>query len=262
MKILIVEDEPAFVRELAETLQGWGYQVLQHLSSYEQTLQWLKQTEELPDAAILDLCLGGNHNRDGLKIADVLFKEYDIPFVFNSGLDDPSTAYLTAEYGAVQVGKGEWKSLKNALIQIEAGRKLQAHQIEPDSLVTYETARFRIGDIGNRGVDIYIDLSNLICISARESGAGRIYLYVVTPSGIQQYKNNNSLESFHKALCKIFPHLHLEEIFIRVSRESIVNKYYISGREGNIIRLKGMHSWFEIGEKYRANFEKYQPKKL
>jgi CheY-like chemotaxis protein len=260
MEIFILEDDPPFARGLAEQLGKWNHTVAFHARSHEEAIQWLATTEKLPDAAILDLCLGDDDNREGFDVAELLAKKYRVPFVFYSGLDDGSTARLVAQYGAEQFIKGEIRSLRNALIRIQARKQITVPAMPPQE--SYETARISINDTENRGAEIIIPLSKIVCIRTQDGNrAGRIELYVTDGKKITSHRSgHHTMSSFIKALEEQFPSLNLSTVFIQINRYTRINKNYISRRESDEIYLG--EQAFTVGDRYKEDLKKHLPPKI
>ena len=86
-KILIVEDEFIIADKLQESLQENGYEVLPLADNYEDAVGLIK--EHLPDLALLDIHIKGK--KDGIELADHIYRHYRIPIIFLSAFDDPET---------------------------------------------------------------------------------------------------------------------------------------------------------------------------
>ncbi|WP_250632554.1 LytR/AlgR family response regulator transcription factor [Rhodoflexus caldus] len=255
MEIFILEDDPPFARGLADQLGKWNHTVAFHARSYEEAVEWLANTQQLPDAAILDLCLGDEDNREGFDVAELLAEKYHVPFIFYSGLDDGSTARLVDQYEAEHFAKGDIRSLKNALIRIQARNKHTPKQ------TSYDTAHIRITDTENRGVELFIPIAKIVWIDTQAGNrASRIELRVTDGKKITSYKNGHTLSSFLEELDKEFPQLNLSNVFIRINKYTIINKHYISKRVSDEIYL-GEKS-FTIGDTYKEELKKYLPPKI
>jgi DNA-binding LytR/AlgR family response regulator len=87
VKILVVEDEFVIANDICETLEDFGYEMLEPAINYTEALEILK--EEQPDIAILDIQLAGK--KDGIDLAKVIKEEFDIPFIFLTSNSDPLT---------------------------------------------------------------------------------------------------------------------------------------------------------------------------
>ncbi|MEM9547284.1 MAG: response regulator transcription factor [Bacteroidota bacterium] len=99
-KILIVEDEPAIAHDIAGILSGDGYQVCGIAHSSTKALDYL--VSKSPDIALLDISIKGD--KDGIEIAHIIKKKYDIPFVFLTSFADRDTIERvkeTAPYGYI-----------------------------------------------------------------------------------------------------------------------------------------------------------------
>ena len=84
ISILIVEDESVLALDLRRNLERIGYFVIATVSSGEEVLEKLQL--EKPDLIILDIKLRGE--LDGIETADIINKQYSIPFIFVSAYSD------------------------------------------------------------------------------------------------------------------------------------------------------------------------------
>ncbi len=82
-RILLVEDEYIVAMEIADSLSDMGAEVLGPIARVPEVLAFLATAEPAPDAAILDVNLGGEMV---YPVADVLIAR-GIPFVFTTGYD-------------------------------------------------------------------------------------------------------------------------------------------------------------------------------
>lgn len=260
MNIFILEDELPFARSLTEVLKAWGHQVVYHATGYHQAMQWLKNPNPIPDAAIVDICLGEEDNRDGIDVADFLAKKYHMPLVFYSGLEDASTLRLTAEYNAVQAAKGEWRTLKNTLNQI--AERIKKQKFFSDPRTDYLTAQITINDPKESGKEISVYIRNIAWIETQLNGSGRIVLNIVSEENgkITSYNNSHTLETFVKALDARFPHLQLQHVFIRINRSTVINRNYIRARNRDEIFM--LNKSFTLSEKYVEDLSELLPPKI
>jgi len=86
-KILIVEDEVIFYKNLKDVLKNEGYIVSNMADSVEKAISLIRQ--DTPDLALLDIKLKGD--RDGVDLAELLHNELNIPFIFITQADDDAT---------------------------------------------------------------------------------------------------------------------------------------------------------------------------
>jgi CheY-like chemotaxis protein len=82
--ILVVEDEALVALDLECTLQDMGWRIAASLGGVTETLDWLRRTDTAPDAALLDVNLGGEMV---FPVAEAL-EARDIPFAFATGYAD------------------------------------------------------------------------------------------------------------------------------------------------------------------------------
>lgn len=97
-RILLVEDEAIFARDLAERLEGLGYPVLGTASSGEEALQLASLTR--PSLVLMDIRIQGA--MDGIETAKRLSALMDVPIIFLTAQMDTGTiqkAKLARPYG-------------------------------------------------------------------------------------------------------------------------------------------------------------------
>lgn len=87
MKILIVEDEELYADKLEMLIEKLEYTHLGTVDNSSAALQLVRKTP--PDLILMDIHIQGAH--DGIELADLINKEFDIPIVFITSLQDDLT---------------------------------------------------------------------------------------------------------------------------------------------------------------------------
>jgi len=90
MNILIVEDEPLIAEDLASCLIRNNFDITGIAYSYQQALHELKL--HLPDLVLLDINL--NNDLEGIRIANYINENFQIPFIFITSYSDKATLDL------------------------------------------------------------------------------------------------------------------------------------------------------------------------
>ncbi len=90
VKILVVEDEMLIGAKISLFLTELGYEVTGILPRAEEALQQMENAA--PDIALLDIQLKGN--MDGISLARILQKEYQVPVIFLTANTDDATFQL------------------------------------------------------------------------------------------------------------------------------------------------------------------------
>jgi PAS domain S-box-containing protein len=111
--ILIVEDQEALAKTLANLLSSLGYQVLPDVSTGEEAVATARGLK--PDLVLMDIYLEGD--MDGIEAAEQISSELDIPVIYMTGYADEITferATKQATYGYI-VKPFEPKQLKWAI---------------------------------------------------------------------------------------------------------------------------------------------------
>lgn len=97
-RVLIVEDERIVARDLQQTLEGMGYEVIGIASSAGEAMHHC--VERRPDAVLMDIRIKGG--LDGIATAAVLRERFDVPVTFLTAHTDQATlerAAKTRPYG-------------------------------------------------------------------------------------------------------------------------------------------------------------------
>lgn len=83
-RVLIVDDDFSFARQLKLMLEHRGYVVSATVSSGEEALQELR--EKSPDLVLMDVVLNGS--MDGIEVAEAIRNHWDLPVVYLTGYAD------------------------------------------------------------------------------------------------------------------------------------------------------------------------------
>ncbi len=126
-KILIVEDEAIIAEDMRTLLEGEGYEVVGICSTVEEAIGLAHRKR--PDLAIVDIVL---KNGDGVKLAEEIIKEMEIPVIFVTAHSDRATlervlkvqpySYILKPFEARQL----LGIVKIALDRAEAERRLRS----------------------------------------------------------------------------------------------------------------------------------------
>lgn len=87
LKLFIVEDDFIIQFYIERIAQKLGYEIVGRARSLTEVEELLKEFK--PDLILLDIGLQGE--KDGIDIAELINKEYKIPFVFMTGNSDQFT---------------------------------------------------------------------------------------------------------------------------------------------------------------------------
>lgn len=86
-KILIVEDEELYADKLEMLVEKLEYDHLGTVDNSSDALALIQK--EVPDLILMDIHIQGTH--DGIELADLIHKEYAIPIIFITSLQDDLT---------------------------------------------------------------------------------------------------------------------------------------------------------------------------
>jgi len=98
--ILIVEDEIITAKEIEENLKEYNYNVTDIIISSNMIIKSISLNK--PDLILMDIKIKGN--KDGIEMAKIIKKDYDIPIIFITGFSDNDTikkAKNTQPYGYI-----------------------------------------------------------------------------------------------------------------------------------------------------------------
>ncbi|MCB0688755.1 MAG: response regulator transcription factor [Saprospiraceae bacterium] len=87
IRVLVVEDEPLIAEDIRETLDNIDFEVSG--VAYDSDIALQELAENTPDIVLLDVNLGSA--MDGIEIADLINKKYQIPFIYLTSYADRST---------------------------------------------------------------------------------------------------------------------------------------------------------------------------
>ncbi|MBK6948903.1 MAG: response regulator [Haliscomenobacter sp.] len=87
MTLFIVEDEPLFAGRLEMLIEKLGYQMAGIADNSHDALHLIR--ENPPDLLLMDVHIQGEH--DGIELAEIIRKDYSIPVIFITSLEDELT---------------------------------------------------------------------------------------------------------------------------------------------------------------------------
>lgn len=144
-KILIVEDEPIVALDEKKQVEGFGYKVLDIVTTGEEALSIIEEIP--PDLVLMDINLEGK--MDGIQVAETLKERFDIPVVFitaHSEVDTLQRAKITAPY-AYLIKPYREKDLKVAieiaLYKSKMERQLRQYRDHLEELVKERTLELK-----------------------------------------------------------------------------------------------------------------------
>jgi signal transduction histidine kinase len=98
--ILIVEDSGIVLLDIERSLRSMGYQIAGTASNKEEAIQKTRETK--PSLVLMDIRLGDD--MEGIKAAEIIHDQYDIPVVYLTGYSDEATlqkAKITTPFGYI-----------------------------------------------------------------------------------------------------------------------------------------------------------------
>jgi len=142
IRVLLVEDEPLYARQLALLVRGLGYEPVGPVDSAEEALDLYRQLPR-PDLALLDINLAGD--LDGIDLARELLAVQPLPLVFvTSRMDELTFARAKALSPAAYLTKPfDQRTLEHAvalaLHNFAGGLTAQPHPVPEEAPFNWGT---------------------------------------------------------------------------------------------------------------------------
>ena len=240
-KVFILEDENIVAKDIEQSLQKLGYEVVGMASSGEKVKEQLESGIR-PDIFLMDIMIKGDMN--GIEVAEYVKENFNIPVIFLTAYADENTlnkAKVTEPYGYIL------KPYKEIDLHTTIEMALYKHQ---------KTAEMK------KELDVYSTL-------ASESQNGKDYIFVKNKSrlvkisvedlfyveALKDYVNFHSRHgkyTIHSTMKDVEAKL-ANEFFARVHRSFIVNLdkilsiEHVNGR----LQLEGVEKSIPIGGSYK-----------
>jgi len=141
-RLLVVDDEPQFLRALATNLRGAGYEV-ETASSAEEALQ--KARLRAPEAVILDLLLP---DRSGTELTRELRGWSDVPVILVSAVGEESE-----KIAALDAGADDYVTKPFAIGELLARLRAVERRARPSQSPLLEIGELRV-DLASRTVTV------------------------------------------------------------------------------------------------------------
>jgi len=167
-KIHIIEDERIVALDLKFKLQKLGYEIIAMSASGEEALGKIKN--EKPDLVLMDIMLQGE--MDGIHTANIIKKNYKIPFIYLSALSDEVTinrVKITEPHGYIlkPFDIGDLKTnIEIALHKAAIEKKLIESEIKYRTL--FATARDAVVTLDENGIITSLNVKALEMFNYKE----------------------------------------------------------------------------------------------
>jgi DNA-binding LytR/AlgR family response regulator len=204
LKVLIVEDDLMISESLKDILQVLNHEVVGVADNADTAIEICN--ENPPELALLDIQISGDI--DGVKLAEIIRDQFDIPFIFTTAYADNETVlrardkgpfgYLVKPYGVKEV---------NATIQIA--------KASFDRLKTAEKAAVNMSKIVDNSLFLKVD-SKLIKVKIDD------ILFVEAKGNYVLIKTNSKAFIVHSTFKHAEERL-LAHNFLKVHRSYLVN---------------------------------------
>ena len=279
--ILVVEDKSLIYKRLKMILKEHHYSVDSYAPSVEDAIANINKKR--PDLVLLDLDLQGDHN--GIYLGGLLQKEYNIPFIYVTDLDDDQTFYesLKTKHGDF-VSKKDINLTDEELIVIQTKPHLDEKRLirsiqtvleqNKEEKFNYINNEFIIGfvDYVNKTKDLpkgeiqqkTVELKNVAYFTRnttdinKTASIGKDYKeFIKLKDNYTRFLDwqNQSLYLPHN-LKKVLPHL--PYYFVQISDHMIVNIHpdELKGTiNGSFFQLRDGEK-YKISDTYRAEVKK------
>lgn len=235
VSILIVEDEFITSEALSEDLQKQGYHIAGKAFSAEEALNILQQKKV--NLAILDINIQGD--RDGIYLANLLQRDYHIPFIFLTAFGDQFTrdraiatapfGYLLKPFNEVEVYAAVELALKNFELQKTATSKSPTVTVEDKIFVR-----------DNHGFEA-VKLSDIQYLQAGKN-------YIDVHLADKKHLVRGSL----KDIMELLPDAH----FVQIHKSYVVNIAHVSRFETAKVQISNsVH--LPLGASYKEYFKRH-----
>ncbi len=153
-KILVVEDEILVAKDIQTTLTDLGYSCPEIASNHGEAIQ--KTKEIVPDLVILDIKLNGG--KDGIKTAEMINKEFDLPIIYLTAYADKETlkrAKITEPAGYIL------KPFEERELHSNIEMAFYKHEMERERIIRNEAIESSINGILLSDLDGNINYANM-----------------------------------------------------------------------------------------------------
>jgi DNA-binding LytR/AlgR family response regulator len=222
--VLLVEDEIIIAEDIKIRLENMGFTVTQSVDNVESAIQWLDSN--FTDLVIIDIALKGS--RTGIELADVINKQFHLPFIYLTSLTDEDivkkaietspAAYLLKPFNDNQIRI----SIEMAFLNFYREENGAKHTENPELSLKMGDALFLKKDCQYKKEKF----CDILWLEAESN-----YTTIKTRDG--KYVYSTVLKNFEDKLPA--------DVFARVHRSYIVNMYCVTGFEGNMLIVDGKY---------------------
>jgi DNA-binding NarL/FixJ family response regulator len=245
--ILIVEDDSFCYDGIKNALQEQGFSVSEYTPSVDSALKAISSRK--PDLALLDIQLKGD--KDGIFLADLLSKKYDIPCIILTSLNNDYTFHKSLNAGHENFlikKKSDYEDIVRTVIT-------SIHKREKEKKIPKKENKI--------GINVLTSTRSEIRNAAHNQPVRVPILYkdivvIIQESEAQNYKQvitkDNKKYYYDKPLKNII--VEFPEYFAKINRKCIINLHYVKGLSyaGNVVKL--LDKEYQITRTYREDFEK------
>ena len=237
--IYIVEDESIVAKDIQNSLQKLGYNILGISNNGSDAIKNIVDLE--PDIVLMDIMIKGNMT--GIEVADIIKKEYNMPVIFLTAYGDEATlakAKITEPYGYIL------KPFKE--IDLRSSIEIALYKHKQDSFIQKERDYLYnlVDDKDQIAKDIIFVKSNsrLVKVSLKDVFyVEALKDYVVLNTQFTRYTIHSTMKDIEKKLGNTD--------FIRIHRSFIARIDKIQTIENQTVILEENKKVIPIGGSYR-----------
>lgn len=231
MKVLVVEDEVIIADNICNTLESFGYDVLEPAITYKEAIERIELDQ--PDIAILDIVLSGKET--GIDLAKEINKKYDFPFIFLTSNSDRATfaeAKLVEPHAFLEKPFGKNELFAALELAVFSYSKKSEDELQQETAVLKD-ALF----IKQKSNFVRVNFNEILYIQSDS-----VYLDIYTKED-KTFTVRGSLNDYISKL---------DQNFIRSHRSYIINLAHLDSIGQNAAIVGGVE--IPIGKKHRPFF--------
>lgn len=228
VNILVVEDEAILAQDIVHRLKLMKYEVLGVAATAEKAIE-LIDTNQKVDLLILDIVIKGD--RDGIELARIINKKYNIPFIFLTSHADQYLveraksvkpyAYILKPFNDRQVNIAIELALMNFSKSV-----IERTLVQPKGFTSSENQVLKIND------SLFLKKENHF-----ERVLLKEILFLKADSNYTTIHTKNGSYLYATVLKKIEVFLP-SKYFLRIHRSYVININLVSGFEGNLLFIE------------------------
>ncbi len=228
VKVLVVEDEAILAQDIAYRLKLMEYEVIGVAATAEKAIKLIETFPKI-DLVILDIVIKGQ--RDGIELASIINKKYNIPFIF---LTSHADQYLVERAKNVKPYAYILKPFNDRQVNIAIELALMNFSKNTVERTLVQSKGFSSSENQVLKIDDSLFLK-------KENHFERVLLkeilFLKADSNYTTIHTKNGSYVYATVLKKIEVFLQ-SKYFLRIHRSYVVNINLVSGFEGNLLFIE------------------------